>query len=261
MNMIRVWAITHSYVRQVIKDMTRLAQIFYWSFIELALIGFMAIWTKGSSSSSVVFSLMAAAIVWSLINRVSLEMPFNMLEELWAHNLLNLFVSPLTIAEWMVSSALYAAIVFVPLLFFLWGLAYSMFGYNFFSVGWMLVPLLFNYYISALVIGFLTAAILIRYGLRATSYVFMISWIFAPMSGIYYSLSVLPVWVQYVAHLLPTYYGIDVLKTFVVSGEIVYWKLAAAFAFNALYLVLTLVLFKWMFEKSRQEGLTRLTNG
>ena len=261
MNMLRIWAITYRHLRQVIKDVPRLSMLFYWSLIELVLIGFMAIWTNGSSSSPVVFSLIAAAVAWSLIVRASLEIPWNLLEELWAHNLVNLFASPLTVTEWLASAALYAAIAFVSLLLFLWGLAYIIFGYNFLSVGLLLVPLLFNYYISALAIGFLTASLLIRYGLRVTSYVFMVSWMFAPLSGIYYSLSVLPVWAQYLAHLLPTYYGIDVLKTFVISGEIVYWKLAAAFTLNALYLVLTFGLFKWMFEKSRQEGLARLTNG
>ena len=261
MNMRCVWAITYRHLRQVIKDVPRLSMLFYWSFIELVLIGFMAIWTNGSSSSPVVFSLIAAAIAWSFIVRSSLEISWNLLEELWAHNLVNLFASPLTVAEWMASAALYAAIAFVSLVLFLWGLAYITFGYNFLSVGLMLVPFLFNYYISALAIGFLTASLLIRYGLRVTSYVFMVSWMFAPLSGIYYSLSVLPVWAQYVAYLLPTYYGIDVLKTFVISGEVVYWKLIAAFVLNALYLALTLGLFKWMFEKSRQEGLARLTNG
>ncbi len=261
MNMIRVWAITYRHLRQVIKDVPRLSMLFYWSFIELVLIGFMAIWTNGSPSSPVVFSLIAAAVAWSLIVRSSLEIPWNLLEELWSHNLVNLFASPLTVTEWLASAALFSAISFTALLLFLWVLAYLIFSYNFFSVGWLLIPLLMNYYVSAVAIGFLTTALLIRYGLRVTSYVFMVSWMFAPLSGIYYSLSVLPVWVQYVAHLLPTYYGIDVLKTFVISGEVVYWKLAAAFALNAMYFVLTLVFFKWMFEKSRQEGLARLTNG
>ena len=88
----------------------------------------------------------------------------------------------------------------------------------------------------------------------------MISWMFAPLSGIYYSLTVLPVWAQHIAHLLPTYYGVDLLKGLALSGTISYERLAITFALNGLYLVLTAVLFKWAFEQSRKEGLGRLVH-
>jgi len=260
MNMRRVWSITFRHLRQTIKDVPRLSMLFYWAFIELVLIGFMGKWVDASSSHLVSTSLIAAAVAWSLVVRASLEIPWNMLEELWAHNLVNLFASPLSVIEWMASAALYAGVSFLCLLLFLCGCAYSMFGYNFLSTGWILIPLLCNYYLSALCIGFLTAALLVRYGVRMTSYVFMISWVFAPLSGIYYSLSVLPIWAQYTAYMLPTYYGVDMLKTIVLTGETIYWKLGAACVLNVLYLVLACVLFKGMFEQSRQESLARLVN-
>lgn len=260
MNIQRIWAIMYRHIRQTIKDVPRLSMLFYWSLIELLLVGFMGIWTQGSTTSVVALSLIAAAIGWSLIVRSCLEVSWNILEELWSHNLINLFASPLTIAEWMVSSALFSALSFMVLMLYLWVLAYAIFAYNVFSVGWLLVPLLLNYYMSAMAIGFLSSSLLIYYGIRATSYVFMVSWIFAPISGIYYGLSVLPVWVQYIAHILPTYYGIDVIKTYVVHGTIDYLSLGLTTVLNILYLVLTCILFKTCFEKSRSEGLTRLTN-
>jgi len=224
------------------------------------IVGFMGVWIDSSSDGHMTTTLIAAAVSWSLIVRPSMEVPWNILEELWSHNLVNLFASPLSIFEWMISACWYTAFSFVALLFFLWLCVLALFSYNIFSIGWLLVPLLCNYYLSALCIGFLTAALLIRYGLRMTSYVFMISWMFAPLSGIYYSLTVLPVWAQHIAHLLPTYYGVDLLKGLALSGTISYERLAITFALNGLYLVLTAVLFKWAFEQSRKEGLGRLVH-
>lgn len=254
----RAWAIVCRHLRQMMTDIPRLTTPFYWALIELLLIGFMGMWIDTSSNNLIALSLIAAAIGWSLIVRTCLEISWNMLEELWAHNLVNLFASPLTIGDWMLSAALFAAIISGALLMFLALCAYMLFGYNFFSVGWMLIPLLCNYYLSGLAMGFLTTSLLIYAGVRVTSYVFMISWLFAPLSGLYYNIDVMPTLVQYVAHLLPTYYGIDVLKTLVLTGNIIYWKLGMTFALNSVYLIATSMLFKHMFEKSKNQGLARL---
>lgn len=259
-NLRRVWAVTNRHLRQVIKDAPRLTGMFYWSFIELVIVGYMGIWVDNSADNRVALAVIAAAIGWSLVVRSSIEVAWNLLEELWAHNLVNMFAAPLTALEWIASAAVYIVISFSCLMVFLWGSTLLLFNYNILSVGWILVPLLCNYYLSGLAIGLLTASLLIYYGIRMTSYVFMLSWLFAPLSGVYYSLAVLPVWVQYVAHMLPTYYSIDVLKKIVISGEIAYFNIAIAFVLNMFYVVLTMWLFNTMFERSKQEGLARLTS-
>ena len=260
MNLSRAWAITTGHLSQIVQDTPRLTAPFYWALIELVLVGFMASWIESSSGASVVHALVAAAIAWSIMVRVGIEIAWNLLIELWDNNLINLFTSPLSIIEWIVAAALYGIIAAALLFVFLCASAYLMFGYNFFSVGWLLIPLLINYYLSALVIGFLASSLPIYYGVRVTTYVFMLSWLFAPFSGLYYSLSVMPLWAQYIAHALPTYYGVDVLKTFVLTGHIAYWKLGMTFLLNGTYLIMTTVLFKQMFEKSKKQGLSRLAN-
>lgn len=259
MNIRRIWAVTCRHLWQTSGDAPRAIGMFYWPLIELMLMGYMGVWVDSSADKAVAFAVVAAVTGWSLIVRSAIEVAWNLLEELWAHNLVNMFASPLSINEWIASASLYILFSSGALFSFLWITSFFLFGYNILSVGWLLIPLICNYYLTGLCIGLLAASVLIQHGVRMVSYIFMISWLFAPLSGVYYSLEVLPVWIQYIAHALPSYYSIDVLKTIVMTGEIIYWKMASACVLNLIYVPFAIWFFKRMFERSRSEGLARLT--
>ena len=61
-----------------------------------------------------------------------------------------------------------------------------------------------GYLVMGWAIGLVVAGLVLRYGLGAESLAWVAIFAIAPVSGIYYPVSVLPDWLQYVAWLLPS---------------------------------------------------------
>jgi len=71
-------------------------------------------------------------------------------------------------------------------------------------------------------------------------------------------LSILPQEVQKIALFVPSSYVFEGLREFILTGSIVYEKFLISFALNAVYLILSLWFFVFMFNKIKKLGLGRL---
>ena len=78
---------------------------------------------------------------------------------------------------------------------------------------------------------------------------------FAPLSGIYYPIDVLPGWLQPVAWALPSSYVFEGMRAVLYDGIFRWDLLAGAVGFNLLYLGLTAAWFLHTFRMARIRGL------
>lgn len=190
MEFYRVWAITLRHLRHIIHDFARLTVIFYWPFEEIILWGYSGLWVQSDTGglSHVGLSLLIGAVLWQITVRANYDISLNLLEEIWSYNVGNLFSTPLQLAEWIVAVILLALITLSVITLFLAGVVWSLYAFSITSLGWSLLPMLICLFISGLSIGFFAASLLIYWGVRIEPLVYMIGWIFAPFSGIYYAL-------------------------------------------------------------------------
>src|SRR3989344_70377 len=98
--------IRHLYLYQ--RSVPRLMDIFFWPIIELLLWGFLSLYLEEMSFGglNVVTVLLGAIIFWDLMSQSQRAISTTFLEEVWERNLLNIFVSPLKISEFLISSVL-----------------------------------------------------------------------------------------------------------------------------------------------------------
>jgi ABC-2 type transport system permease protein len=85
------------------------------------------------------------------------------------------------------------------------------------------------------------------------------AYIIVPFSAIYYPLSILPDWAQQVAKIIPSSYVFEAMRQHIATGNVPADKLLISFALNAVYLILSILLFIYNFKKSKQKGFGRLT--
>lgn len=86
----------------------------------------------------------------------------------------------------------------------------------------------------------------------------MTAYFFAPFSAVYYPLSALPEWGQSIAKMLPMTYLFEGMRTILIQGHFSWYLFTMSVVLNLAYLIPTMVLFKWLFDKSRSKGLARL---
>ena len=103
-----------------------------------------------------------------------------------------------------------------------------------------------------------TAAISLYFGQRFQMLAWMTTYGFAPFSAIYYPMNALPTWAQAIGKCLPMSYVFEGMRKVLKEGRFDMYDFGMSLALNGLYLILSLLLFRFLFEKSRAKGLSRL---
>jgi ABC-2 type transport system permease protein len=134
-------------------------------------------------------------------------------------------------------------------------LAIPFFGISVFDLGLPLLGFFLNLVFTGWAISQAVTGILLRYGLGAESLTWMLPFLLAPFSCIYYPLETLPGWMQGIAQYLSTTYVFEGMRALIVRGEWLPELMWKAFFFNAVYFILGLGVFCLAFRSARRRGL------
>jgi ABC-2 type transport system permease protein len=238
----------------------RLSDMFYWPLMDLILWGLTGLYFAKLNMNNFhsIDIILTGVVFWLVIWRGQYEINLNLLSELWDKNLVNLFVTPLKLSEWIISLLIFGLLKMLASLMFVSLLAFILYKYNVLMYGLFIIPIVISLLITGWAIGFFIAGILIRYGQRVQTFAWIGGALLAPFSAVYYPLSILPVWVQKVALFVPSSYMFEGMREFIVTHSISYEKFLISFALNIAYLILSIWFFKSMFNKSKKLGLERL---
>jgi ABC-2 type transport system permease protein len=96
-------------------------------------------------------------------------------------------------------------------------LAIGFFGFNLWSLGLALAAFFVNLILTSWSIGVFVAGLLLRNGLGAESMAWTIMFLFLPLTCVYYPVTVLPHWLQYVAWALPPTYVFEGMRALLIE--------------------------------------------
>jgi ABC-2 type transport system permease protein len=235
----------------------RVFELAYWPTIQMILWGFITqfLVTQSSMIANAFGLLLSGVLLWDVLFRGQLGFSLSFLEEMWSRNIGNLFVSPLRPYEMVVAmtaiSLIRTLIGVVPAAL----LAIPLYHYSIFGLGLPLVAFFANLLVMGWVIGMMVVALLMRVGLGAESVAWLAIFLIAPVSAIYYPVSVLPEWLQAVAWCLPPAYVFEGMRAVLLDGVVRLDLLAGAALLNLLYLGVGASLFLWSFHVARRRGL------
>jgi ABC-2 type transport system permease protein len=255
-SLLRIQGLLLRYFYVLRSSWPRIIEISYWPTMQLIIWGFVSL-HFGAAQPEITTSgiLISVVLVWDSLFRSHVSYTLSFLEEMWSRNLGNLFVAPLRPWELMLSlasiSMIRTLIGMVPAAL----LAIPFFGVSVFEMGFPLLAFFFNLVFTGWAISQVVTGILIRYGLGAESLTWVIPFMIAPVSCIYYPLSTLPQWLQEIALLIPTSYVFEGMRALLLNGE---WRgdlLLKAFLFNGIYFFCGMCFFLFAFRAARRQGL------
>lgn len=256
----RIWAMVVRHLRQLPSDFNKLSSIVYWPFLDIVIFGFVGSWVDTFTELDATrLILITNVVLWQIVVRADFGVSLNLLEEIWAQNVCNLFSTPLTIWEWISATFIEGVIMLFSITLFCATLVYVLYGYSLLSLGIWLLPIVFLMFLSGLAIGFFTSSLLVYWGGHIQTLAWMIGWIFAPVSGAYHPISVLPQALQTIAQHLPFYYATESVRVVLEqTGESPAHFLLHGYLLITIYLSLSITLFVTMFNGSKKRGLHRL---
>ena len=252
----RIQAMVLRYWYLLMSSWPRLLELIYWPALQIITWGFLQNYISQSSGffASAGGSLIGAVILWDILFRGQLGFSISFLEEMWARNLGNLMMSPLKPIEFllalMVMSLIRLAIGVVPMT----GLALFLFHFNFYGLGLPLIAFFCNLIFTSWSVGIFVSGLVLRNGLGAESIVWTLMFALMPLACIYYPVSVLPRWLQYVAWSLPPTYVFEGMRSLLIDGVFRGDLMLAALAINAVLLVASFAAFLALLRSARLHG-------
>jgi ABC-2 type transport system permease protein len=134
-------------------------------------------------------------------------------------------------------------------------LAIPLYHYSIFSMGLPLLAFFVNLLVMGWAIGLLVSGLVLRYGLGAENLAWVAIFAVAPVSGIYYPVSVLPDWLRLIADLLPASYVFEGMRAVLFEHTFRTDLFVRAVGLNVLYLGFGIAVFLGVFRAARRRGL------
>jgi ABC-2 type transport system permease protein len=255
MSVIRIWAIVLRHIYPYRFNLSRMSELVIWPFFEMLLFGFFGIFfARASSLGLIVAIFLGAVLLWQIFFRIQQGISVSFLMELWSRNLTNIFVSPISVAEYLAGLMIVGLAKIAIVGSLMWVFAYVLYHVNVLSIGLAIVPLAVALILFGWAIGTFVLGIVLRYGQGAESIAWASAFFLQPFGAIFYPVSVYPEWLQKIIQWVPLPHIFEALRA-VFGGQglpmrDVYW----AYGLSFVYLVAAFLFFGYMFEQARIRG-------
>ncbi|MBV9825763.1 MAG: ABC transporter permease [Alphaproteobacteria bacterium] len=252
----RIWAMLLRYLYILRSSWPRTLELLYWPTLQMLIWGFMSqfLYQNSSYVARAFGVLLAAVMLWDLLFRSQLGLSISFLEEMWARNLGQLFVSPLRPYEWLLSllamSVIRVTIGIVPAAL----LAIPLYHYSIFDMGLSLVAFLVVLMAMGWSLGLAICAGILRHGMGAESLAWTVIFALAPLSCVYYPITTLPGWLQPVAWAIPSTHVFEGMRAVMFQHVFRFDYFFGAVVLDIVYLVAGGALFFLAFRDARRRG-------
>ena len=256
MNFNRMYALSIRHLYLIKGSFPRILDLIYWPTIQIILWGFISKFFTMYSDyyTNTIGVILSCAILYDFLFRSSISFNMLFLEEIWSRNFTNLFVAPLKISEIIISltftALLRTLIGIVPAII----LMSPLFGVSILNMGPALLLLFLSLYMFGTTLGILVTSGLLRFGPAFENTAWSSLFLLAPLGCVYYPLSILPEWLQYVSKFLPLVYIFEEARSILINNVINFENIFKALLLNLLYIVFAVIVFYFSFYGARKKG-------
>ena len=196
-----------------------------------------------------------AVLLWDILFRGQLGVSLSFFEEMYSRNLGNLFVSPLRPWELIVGQLVMSVIRTLIGVGGAAVVAYLMFKYSIFSLGFPLIAFFVNLIVLGWAIGLAVSGMVLRWGLGAEELAWAAIFLLAPISGVYYPISVLPDWLQPIALLVPASHVFEGMREVLLQHTFSFNHFFAALGLNVVCMVAGIGVYLLAIRDARERGM------
>lgn len=245
----------------LMKGIFNLTSDFYWILLDVITFGFLiqSVNQQGSSILNVAtICVLTNLALCHIFARAATGVASTLLKDLSDLSFVGLMATPITTKELIFAKIIVGAIHAGIRFLMAWVCIGLFFGFNVFSTGLILIPIIFSLLVSGWILGIFMLSIIITFGKKSESNIYTIPWVFSPFSGVFYSVSIMPSYCQKIAACLPTFHVFDGLTQYIKNGQSINYALLKSMELNLIYFILAITLLMITFKRRKNIGLTRL---
>ncbi|MDZ4221580.1 MAG: ABC transporter permease [Patescibacteria group bacterium] len=243
------------------KSVPRWLDVFYWPVVTLAVWGFISVFLQEGGDLSedagiqIAGMLLGGVTLWMLFQRAQQDIAISYLQDIWSRSIVNLYVSPMTNAEFIIASILVGLLKVILTLAVMAGMSWFLYSFNIFTLGFSLIPFIGLLLVFAYALGLFITGIVFRFGTDAQVLAFGASFVLQPIVAVFYPLSILPQWIHPIALAFPLTHIFEGMREVFATGTMPLEALWWAAGLNALYMLFGAWFFGKMFSHVKQKGL------
>lgn len=229
--------------------------LLFFSVLNLCLFGFLSLYLLGTNQILAGEYLLLGAVGWEVIRITQYSMTVSSLWNVWSRNLSNMFITPLSLTEFIVSQMWSGMLKSAGIVLGLLGVTALVFHFNIFALGWITLLFAFvNLVMFAWTVGLLLLGLIFRYGVRIQALGWAMIYVFQPLCAAYFPVSMFPPVLQGIAYTLPPTYVFEALRFSMNSGGVNWLLEGQGLIINIVYFVITLFIFRWLYQSARNTG-------
>lgn len=239
-----------------IHSMEVILDIIVFPAMSVVVFGFLSIYLAGSSNGHLGQALLMGMLLWQVIFIMQYSISVGSLWNMWSRNLSNIFVTPISLSEYIFSYFLSGVLKSCIILGITTFLISVFFGFNLFQIGILNVfLLLMNLIFFAFSMGIVILGLIFRYGTKIQALAWGLLPILQPLAAALYPVKVLPSYLQVISYALPPTYVFETARALLLNPHNFNWTyMITGFLENSVFLIIALLFFRYMFNKSKETG-------
>jgi ABC-2 type transport system permease protein len=251
----RIWAVLLQEVYITTRSVEVVIDLPFWSLVTVVMFGFVTRFLSTVMNPTFAQYLYLGTLLYEVMRITQYSMSLGPLWNVWSRNFTNMFITPLSMTEYVIAQMLSGVLKALVLFSLVTLIAATFFDFNMLQIGvGNLVLLCLNLVWFAYSLGLVVLGIIFRLGTRIQALAWGLVMIFQPLCAAFYPLGVLPPPLQTVALAFPPTYVFEAARDGLTQSGVQWSAIAAATVGNGIYFALSVWFFTYMYRRSRQTG-------
>ncbi len=228
---------------------------FFIPMITVALFCFITSYFYDANDPSRAQYLTLGVLMWEVVSICQYNITVSSLWSVWSKNLSNIFIAPISLSEYIIAHVIASFARTIGLVALMAIFTAVFFGFNILDLG--LVNVFFfslNLFIFGWWVGYILLGFIFRYGTRIQAIAWSLLFLFQPIVAVFYPVSVLPGALQFVARCLPPTYIFEASRQALIKPGVNWRYIVIATLLNGLYSILSIIIFSYLFKRSKETG-------
>jgi ABC-2 type transport system permease protein len=257
MNLNVIMALTQRYLYLYTRSWIRIVELVFWPFMELLVWGTMTLFLakQGEQLPQVVSWLIGGVIFWDVLFRAQQAVAISFLEDVWSKNLVNIFVAPVRMTEYVTAGMLIGVLRTGVTVGVLAVIAAVNYHFHLFDLKWQLIPLFGNLLIFGWILGMISSSLIMKWGQAAESLAWAVPYLIQPAAAVFYPLATMPGWAQWIGKCLPCTYVFEGMRVALAKEAFPWDLMRSAFIANVIWMLVASGIYAFVLEQCRRRGL------
>lgn len=252
----RVKGIVYQNLLMGFRNQHAVQELFLWPSVDLIIWGVTSMFISQitGGNQNIILALLGGTIFWTVVWRAQQDISLVVMRDIWDKNLINIFTTPITKWEFALGLVILSFIKTFIIVGWMAGLSFILYHFNFIQLGFWWLIFIFLLIMFGWSAGFIISGLILRFGTKVENLNWSFLAILQPLVGVFYSISILPGWIQHISWIFPPTYIFENIRSQLILKFVNINDLVIALFLSFLWLAISIIYYSRQFETARVTG-------